>query len=152
MAAKRRFWKKTWPEFFQKLALTSDWLSWLPTLRSSSFCRLGVWSNPRKDLPRIFSLGHVTIQDGGETPILEKDLARIFVVRLSDVRLVVMVTYLKNNGIMVTVARLSGQNGKSMETFVQNFQTWRLVVPRLAAWGFGQIREKTWPEFFLVTS
>ncbi len=53
---------------------------------------------------------------------------------------------------MVAVARLSGQIGKSLETFVQNFQNWRLVVPRFAAWGFGQIREKTWPEFFsLVT-
>jgi len=69
MAAKRRFWKKTWPEFF----------------------------------------------------------------RVSpDVRLVVM----------VAVARLSGQIGRSMETFVQNFQNWRLVVPLFSAWGFGQIQKR----------
>jgi hypothetical protein len=49
---------------------------------------------------------------------------------------------------MVAVARLSGQIGKSMETFVQNFQNWRLVVPLFSAWGFVQIREKTWSEFF----
>ncbi len=49
---------------------------------------------------------------------------------------------------MVAVARLSGQNGKSMETFVQNFQNWRLVVPMFSAWGFGQIWKKTWLEFF----
>jgi hypothetical protein len=54
-----------------------------------------------------------------------------------------MVTYLKT---MVAVARLSGQIGKSME--FQNFQNWRLVVPLSSAWGFGQIPEKTWPEFF----
>jgi hypothetical protein len=51
---------------------------------------------------------------------------------------------------MVTVARLSGQIGKSMETFVQNFHNWRLVVPLFSAWGFGQIREKTWSEFVSV--
>ena len=86
MATKRRFWKKTWSEFFDP-ALTWEWLSWLP---------------------------------------------------------------LKNNGIMVAVARLSGQIGKSMETFVWNFQNWRLVVPRFTACGFGQIRKKTWLGNFLV--
>jgi hypothetical protein len=68
--------------------------------RSSTFFRLGVWPDPRKDLGTVVwyltsqskmaekrrfwkktwpqSFGHVTFQDGGKTPILEKDLARIF--------------------------------------------------------------------------
>jgi hypothetical protein len=50
--------------------------------------------------------------------------------------------------MMVAVARLSGQIGKSLETFVQNFQNWRLVVPLFSAWGFGQIWKKTWPQSF----
>ncbi len=49
---------------------------------------------------------------------------------------------------MIAVARLSGQIGKSLETFVQNFQNWRVVVPLSSAWGFGQIWKKTCPEFF----
>jgi hypothetical protein len=40
----------------------------------------GKTPNLKKDLARIFSKARpdVTIQDGGETPILKKDLARIF--------------------------------------------------------------------------
>jgi hypothetical protein len=71
-----------------------------------------------KTWPEFFQASpDVTIQDGGETPILKKDLARIF--SSQPCRLIGCHGYLcKNNGIMVTVARLSGQIGKSMETFV----------------------------------
>ncbi len=156
MAAKRRFWKKTWLEFFQaspdvRLVVMVTYLktmvSWLP------------WHDYRdklenrwKHLFKIFNIGALAVvprfSAWGFGQIREKTWLEFFQVS-PDVILVVMVTYLKTMVSWLPWHDYRDKLENRWKHFLKIFNIGALdVVPRFAAWGFGQIRKKTWPEFF----
>ena len=79
----------------------------------------------------------VKIQDGGKTPILKKDLARIFSSQLW-----------RQSGCHGIRGTIIGTNWKIDGNICLKFSQLASCSSSFHRWVFGQIREKTWLENF----